>query len=610
MFLALITCLTFHAQVANVTAGYFDDDSGPEHTRAALFSTLDGIPPGAAYVITSQFFLDTIAEGFYTLAADDFTITDAQWRIHSVNVQGAYYNGPAGVVHVADSVSLYIFAHDEETGKPANLDFSKALYAFERVPYTDRLSGDFTVTLPGDGILLERGTYWLAFHAVMEATTMGQWGWTESSLIPDTGLTRGFESVWFQENHGWVIPPDGYGLCIEEWGRRVTGCGLTHDNGTDPEKDMAFFFEGTSVALAADDQLPSFDRKGHMMAFSSDSMPKKGAPSQVFLLNRANQTVETVVASSTGAYSPSLSSNGDLIVFQSQDDLTGQNGSNNMEVFLLELGTMNVSQVSQSGPVGTQAPRITADGKWVGFLSAADLTGANPDNSMELFLYDVANQTTLQISDDAGDDPSANVSSFALNDNGNRIAYIKALGGNQLFLYIADSLQTYSIDPGDVSSVSLDGSGQVLCFSSSGNQLGTNPDGNTEIFIFEGEPGTGSYSQVTSSEIVTSQSVLLTQDSSMAYFVSDGDFSGQNGNQDMVLYRYLRSKNMFVQVPGAIQGFTGLTVNEQGTRAAFSSLKEGAQSITFYGLPQGFYDVLPTWPDTFKVLQMVPFTDY
>lgn len=127
-------------------------------------------------------------------AADDFVIPKgSSWRITGVDMPGAYFdgNGPAS----SENVTFY----KDKRGMPG---------AAVKNGTFDNLNGsggpNFSIVLPGKGLKLNAGHYWVSVVANMDFPTSGLWG-PEVSTV--------------QHSHQamWQNPPDGYGVC-PTWG--------------------------------------------------------------------------------------------------------------------------------------------------------------------------------------------------------------------------------------------------------------------------------------------------------------------------------------------------------------------------------------------------------
>lgn len=139
---------------------------------------------------------------------------------------------------------------------------------------------------------------------------------------------------------------------------------------------------------------------------------------EIFLFDRTSMTF-TQITDTAGEDNivPVLNSDGTLIAFDSAADVTGGNPDNNREIFLYDAGTMTFTQLTNTVGVSSLVPDITPDGTTIGFHSDADLTGSNPDVSLEVFLFDVVSMTFTQITE--GD--SLNSATAALSSDGARI---------------------------------------------------------------------------------------------------------------------------------------------------------------------------------------------
>jgi hypothetical protein len=149
-------------------------------------------------------------------AADDFVVPRGQtWRITEVDVTGVYFNayGPAA----SENVTFY----RDKRGKPGD-PVARGNFA--------NLNGtggpDFILTLPGKGLKLRAGKYWVSVVANLEFYEGGgEWGWEANSV-----------------QHGklamWENPFNGFGTGCTTWGP-VESC-------LDSGPDLMFDLRGIS----------------------------------------------------------------------------------------------------------------------------------------------------------------------------------------------------------------------------------------------------------------------------------------------------------------------------------------------------------------------------
>lgn len=129
------------------------------------------------------------------------------------------------------------------------------------------------------------------------------------------------------------------------------------------------------------------------------------------------------------------------VFMQSNSDPLGTNGDGNTEIMLLDIKKNQWTQVTDSTGADSLRP-ATQNGRQVIFDSAADLTGDNPDGNREIF-------------------------------------YARFKRGGWVISQITDT----AIIENRAGSVSK--RGKILTFSSNGNYVGQNADGNREVFVWE-----------------------------------------------------------------------------------------------------------------------------
>lgn len=150
-----------------------------------------------------------------------------------------------------------------------------------------------------------------------------------------------------------------------------------------------------------------------------------------------------------------------------------------------------------------QDAAVSADGSRAVLLTRKDRTGGNPDLNAEVFLLDLTDGTSLQITDTL----AAPCSPFGqcpanldpqIDADGSHVAFLSDLdpigapetggwGGVYLYDVAADRLTQVAVhaDPGLV----LSGDGGTVAFPSFEDLTGDNPEGLTRLFVYEAAPG-------------------------------------------------------------------------------------------------------------------------
>lgn len=194
-----------------------------------------------------------------------------------------------------------------------------------------------------------------------------------------------------------------------------------------------------------------------------------------------------------------------------------------------------VVQVTHAGPPGS-AHSASLDQGSVAFHSQADLTGQNPDGSFEIFLYD--GSSIVQITDSTAEAYPFPSSRFPSLDAG-RIAFQSTAdltgdnpdGSSEIFLFDGSAIaQITDAVGGSSGNPSL--SGGSIAFESSSDLTGGNPDGSSEIFLFDGS----AILQITDSASSESRNPSLAGGS--VAFESSADLTGENPDHSSELFLF------------------------------------------------------------------------
>jgi cysteine-rich repeat protein len=187
---------------------------------------------------------------------------------------------------------------------------------------------------------------------------------------------------------------------------------------------------------------------------------------------------------------PSL--DGKYVVMESNGDPIGENPDGNTEIFALQTKQHQWVQITHSLPPVENHRPTTVTGHRIVFDSNGDLTGHNADGNRELF-----------------------------------VARLRASGMVEL-LQVTDTTVSAVGDTVENRSGDLDGHSALAVFSSNGDFVGRNHDGNREIFSWY-RP-TGAFEQLTVSTAGDNANPVVNQSQRFIVFESTADLTGSGAN--------------------------------------------------------------------------------
>lgn len=289
-------------------------------------------------------------------------------------------------------------------------------------------------------------------------------------------------------------------------------------------------------SLAGDDQTIVF-------AATSDPLGTNGdGSSEIFTIDASGTGLRQLTSGPSGTTSSHavISRDGSVVVFDSDADLTGGNADGSTEIFKINWDGTGLAQLT-NGPAGTisRFPRVDGTGTWLVFESNADLDGGNPDGSYEVWRARVDGTLLQRLTGDP------------VHDSGGP----------------------------DISN-----DGASVAFSSEADLLGTNPEGNGEIFLWSA--ATSSLTQLTSFATGSSGSATISGNGAWVYFTSSAPVFETDPDAPVDLYRIPTTGGAIERVgglrAGAVGGLgaigaiggggTALAVGDGGDVAAFSGL--------------------------------------
>ncbi|MCB1057251.1 MAG: IPTL-CTERM sorting domain-containing protein [Acidobacteria bacterium] len=262
------------------------------------------------------------------------------------------------------------------------------------------------------------------------------------------------------------------------------------------------------------------DRRVALDAFISpfSSIDTRG----IYLFDRGSETLmdgQPLGDRGIGPGSLYLSANDAFLVFASRQPLIpGPNAPvKNHAVFWIEVATGDLAQVTMSPDVETLDPRVSLDDDLVAYTSFGDpVPGGNPDHSTELFLTQLSTGVISQLSDFSG----GFVKGPQMSGDGSRFAFAFQsvdLGMLPELWFVDRSAGMSTLVTSELSKlgfhgkVALDGSGRWIGFVSGADLVpGENPDGNDEVFLYDTQAET--FTQVTHTTTGGSSNVILSAD--------------------------------------------------------------------------------------------------
>ncbi len=290
-------------------------------------------------------------------------------------------------------------------------------------------------------------------------------------------------------------------------------------------------------------------------------------------------------SSSNDSYDPSINADGTRIAFESENNLTGGNPDANREIFLWAEGS-GITQLTSTTVGSSAGSSINTDGTRIVFFSSADLTGGNLDGNQEIFLW-ISGAGFFQITNTFGGGHSYYPT---INADGSRITFYStadpigsnADGNSEIFLWtqgsgISQLTNTFFGGDSDYPSISFDGI--RIVFSSSADLTGGNPDGNREIFLWAEGSGIAQLTSTVGGDSVTPS---INTDGTRIAFSSDRDLTGYNSDGNHEIFLWAEGSGMtqltnttWVGFPSPFMlGNYSPSINADGSLIAFFSTRD------------------------------------
>ncbi len=155
--------------------------------------------------------------------------------------------------------------------------------------------------------------------------------------------------------------------------------------------------DGPITRIAADGtgniaKYPRVDSTGQRVVYNSttdDDGLNPDLSHEVFRARLDGTLVERLTASPYWSFAPDVSANGDRIVFASFGDLTGGNPDQDRQIFLYEASTQLTTQLTSALPGFISMARISDDGAYVYFATSSPIFELEPGGSETLYRLEI-----------------------------------------------------------------------------------------------------------------------------------------------------------------------------------------------------------------------------
>jgi Tol biopolymer transport system component len=263
---------------------------------------------------------------------------------------------------------------------------------------------------------------------------------------------------------------------------------------------------------------------------------------------------------------PDITPDGTKIAFASNADLLGLDPNRGGEVYLVDPDGSNLSQVTSFGAATTvNQVSISASGQKLVFVSDGDPFGTNFDRSDEVFSINADGTSLIQISEGpqgkrAGAPAIAADGSRLFYDSNEDSVGGNTDGSREIYTSLPDGTGLARLTDGAVDTVCqsprTDDSGTWVVFESNDDLDGSNPDGSYEIFLMRNDGSSLASITSDSSADSVSDSPDISGDGTLVVYVSDTDPLGTNADGNFELFLYDRSAATTTQITNATKGYS------------------------------------------------------
>ena len=380
-----------------------------------------------------------------------------------------------------------IFVYDRQSGTTEIVSITSNGIQPERYNINSSISNP---SISADGRYI---TFISDLKFVSEDTISGSWDIyvydRQTKLIEIAGLSQDeTQTGWASIKRNPSISADGRYIAFESYGKLISKDNNSNDDiyvYDRIEKTVELISvasDGTPTAsriLSGDSTNPSISADGRYVAFQSsakDLVPEDtNNKTDVFIHDRETGIIRRVSITSEGEQlpstlgigndsgKPSISADGRYIAFESEGRLVSEDTDNSIDIYVRDLETNETKIVSIAteaisgwsyGSGDSTSPSISADGKYVAFVSKARLVEADKGYNRDIYVHDL--QTGITTRENLTFD------------------------GSELSRNLFGS-STY---PSDINNPSISGNGRYISFGSNADNIVADDTNNaTDIFV-------------------------------------------------------------------------------------------------------------------------------
>ncbi len=358
--------------------------------------------------------------------------------------------------------------------------------AFAELPCSDYKIENITEGFTGDSESpsISADGRFIAFESQTEITEVNPGG-TYQIFIYDT-LTGKFSQITDDENLGSVAPS------ISGDGTKVAFVSGADIKGNNPDGlNLIYLYdidsgEYSQVTTEGNSFEPSVNSDGSQIVFTSNMGPNTGA-ANIFIYDSLSATT-TKISDETEGWSdhPKISGSGKFVVYQSNPNISGPDAGKNSEIYLFDVVSTAVTPITLSGAeLGSLSPSISSEGRFTAFQSDANLNNQNQHGVFNIYLYDTTDRKLAQITKE----PGAGSAGASINGDGTLIAFQSSgdfssnnpEGNIEIFLYDIASDEFVQITDSKSetnTSADINADGARIVFTSEASA-----EGNSEIYL-------------------------------------------------------------------------------------------------------------------------------